>query len=538
MIGSVLSGDVIARYLRLRGYETLYVSGSDEHGTPIEVEAIKRGISPKELTDKVHTKIKNLFKRWGISFDNYTRTESEVHKEFVREFYIKVYKNGYIFEKEVELLYCTKDNLFLPDRFVEGVCPYCGYNKARGDQCENCGRLLEPVQLISPKCAICGSKPIIKKSKHWYIDLSALEDKIREYIENNKNFDDVTRRYSLSYLEKGLQPRSITRDNKWGIPAPFPGSEGKTIYVWMEAVLGYISATIECMKVRGEPDGWKRFWFDPDCRTLYFIGKDNIPFHTIILPALLMASGEHYNLPWNVASTEFLTFEKRKFSKSQKIGIWIDEALKLAPPDYWRYALLAVRPEGKDTDFSLELFVNLVNSHLNDTLGNFIHRTLSLLWNYFEGIVPEPSEFKESDIELMNKIKDTYNNIMKELEAIKIKRAIEEFMELARGGNRYLNEREPWKLYKKHPEEAKTVIYVALQVVKALAIFMMPFMPFTAEKLLTMLKIKKEGIKWSDALIHIEPGHKIGKPEPLFHKLDLLQLRKKLERIRARHEVD
>ncbi|MGC8949488.1 MAG: methionine--tRNA ligase, partial [Thermoprotei archaeon] len=284
LIGSALSADVIARYHRIRGDEVVFVSGSDEHGTPIEVEAIKRGIEPKALTDLMHEKISSLFKDWGISFDNYTRTESSTHKRFIQEFYLKVYKNGYIFDQEDTQLYCTNCQRFLPDRFVLGVCPYCGYDKARGDQCENCGHLLEPTALINPKCAICGSTPIEKTSRHWYLDLRKLEPEITEYIMNNPNFDDVTRSHSLNYMKQGLKPRSITRDNKWGIPAPFPGSEGKTIYVWMEAVLGYISATIEYFEKKGNPDAWKEWWFNKDTKTLYFIGKDNIPFHAIILP--------------------------------------------------------------------------------------------------------------------------------------------------------------------------------------------------------------------------------------------------------------
>ncbi|MGC9345772.1 MAG: methionine--tRNA ligase, partial [Candidatus Bathyarchaeales archaeon] len=340
----VLSADVVARYYRLKGEDVVMVSGSDEHGTPIEVEAVRLGISPKQLTDKNHARVVELFRKWGFSFNNYTRTENPVHKEFVQNHLMKIYNNGYIFAQETEMLYCEKCRRFLPDRFVEGKCPYCGYETARGDQCDSCGRLLEPTLLIEPYCVICRSKPVIKRTKHWYFDISRFSQKISDYISNNKQLPSSARNFSLNLIKEGLKPRAVTRDVEWGIPAPFPEA-GKTIYVWIEAVLGYVSATIEYFRNRGEPEKWKEYWFNKDAKTLYFIGKDNIPFHTIIFPALLLASHENYNLPWDVSATEFLQFKGEKASKSQKIGIWIDEALELFPADYWRYFLMATRPE-------------------------------------------------------------------------------------------------------------------------------------------------------------------------------------------------
>ncbi|MEM0377305.1 MAG: methionine--tRNA ligase, partial [Thermofilum sp.] len=289
LIGSILSADVAARYLRMKGADVVFVSGSDMHGTPIEVEALKRGVSPKDLAESNHKTIQSLFERWNISFDNYSTTESDVHKQFVHEFYDKVYKNGYVFEEVVQLYYCPNDGLFLPDRFVTGTCPYCGYEKAYGDQCENCGRLLEPTLLLNPRCSICGGTPVLRTTKHWFFDLPKLQSALEEYIKGNENLPSNAKNMSLQILKDGLRPRALTRDNKWGIPAPFPGAEDKTIYVWMEAVLGYISATIEYFRRRGEPERWKDFWLDPSTRSVYFIGKDNIPFHTLILPALLMA---------------------------------------------------------------------------------------------------------------------------------------------------------------------------------------------------------------------------------------------------------
>ncbi|RLI20462.1 methionine--tRNA ligase, partial [Candidatus Bathyarchaeota archaeon] len=447
IIGSVLSADVIARYYRLKGEEVLFVSGSDEHGTPIEVEAAKLGIHPKTLTDVNHAKVSELFRRWEISFDNYTRTESETHKKFVQDLLMKIYRNGYIFTKEAEIPYCPEEKRFLPDRFVEGKCPYCGYERARGDQCESCGRLLEPTKLVDMRCAICGAEPIIKKTKHWYFDMPKLSEKLLEYLNSNERLTGSTRNFSLRFIEEGLKARAITRDTEWGIPAPFPGAEGKTIYVWVEAVLGYISATIEYFKGKDE-SRWRDFWFDKDSRTLFFIGKDNIPFHTIILPALLMATHEDWVLPWNVSATEFLLFKGEKFSKSRRWGVWIDEALNLFPVDYWRYVLLAIRPENKDTNFTWKIFIEKVNSELNDTIGNFIHRAITFLNRYFDSKVPEPRELDTLDREMLNDLEKSVSEIERDLENIRIQSALGKIYSLAQAGNRYLNLKEPWKTFK------------------------------------------------------------------------------------------
>ncbi|HDD33810.1 MAG TPA: methionine--tRNA ligase, partial [Thermofilaceae archaeon] len=404
LIGSVLSADIAARFLRMRGAEVVFASGSDQHGTPVEVEAIKRGVDPKVLADEMHSIVKELFEKWMISFDIYSKTENPVHVKFVREFYRKVYENGYIFDDVVQLLYCPKDEIFLPDRFVEGTCPYCGYPRARGDQCDSCGRLLDPLMLIEPRCVVCGSKPVVRESRHWFFDLPKLAEKLREYIEGNPHFPDNARNMSLQMIREGLKPRSLTRDNKWGIPAPFPGSEGKTIYVWMEAVLGYVSAVKEYFERRGEPGKWREFWLDESTRSVYFIGKDNIPFHTIIFPALLMASGEGYVLPWTVASTEYLMFEGDKFSKSRGIGIWIDEALELLPVDYWRFALVALRPEVRDVNFTWKSFEEVVNSLMNDIIGNFVHRALVLVKRRFSYVIPDPEELRAVDEELLRRV--------------------------------------------------------------------------------------------------------------------------------------
>jgi len=536
LVGSVLSADVVARYYRLKGEEGVMVSGSDEHGTPIEVEAIRLGVKPKDLTDKNHARVAGLFKKWGISFDNYTRTESPVHKEFVQQHLMKIYNNGYIFTQETEMLYCEKCGRFLPDRFVEGKCPYCGHVPARGDQCDACGRLLEPTVLVEPYCVICKGKPVVKKTKHWYFDLPKFADKLAQYISENKQLPANAKNFSLNLIREGLKPRAVTRDVSWGIPAPFPGAEGKTIYVWVEAVLGYVSATIEYFRNRGNPEGWKAYWFDKNAKTLYFIGKDNIPFHTIILPALLMASREDYNLPWNVSATEFLQFKGEKASKSLRIGIWIDEALELFPPDYWRYFLIATRPETKDSNFSWELFAEKVNADLNDTFGNFVHRTLSFINRHFNSQIPEPGAFDAEDERVLKSLKEHVDDIASNFEACRLQSAANGVMSIGRLGNQYLNEKEPWNLIKRDKAKAATTMYVAAQLVKALAIVSAPIIPFTAEELWKTLNLpgSVHQQRWEETLKPLLAGHKIAEAKPLFRKIeaDEKTLDEMLEKVR------
>ena len=532
-----LSADVVARYYRLKGEDVLMVSGSDEHGTPTEVEAIKLGISPKQLTDKNHTKIVELFKRWGLSFDNYTRTENPVHKQFVQQHLMKIYDKGYIFTQETEMLYCEKCNRFLPDRYVEGKCPYCGYERARGDQCEACGRLLETTLLIGPHCAICGSSPVRRKTTHWYFDLPRFAKEIGNYISRNKQLPDNARNFSLNLVKEGLKPRAVTRDVSWGIAAPFPGAENKSVYVWVEAVLGYVSATIEYFKNSQEPDRWKRYWFDKEAKTFYFIGKDNIPFHTIILPALLLASGEGYNLPWNVSTTEFLQFKGEKLSKSQRIGIWSDEALELFPADYWRYYLMATRPETKDSNFSWEIFIEKVNADLNDTFGNFIHRTLTFISTQFNGEIPRLQTPDKDAEQTLNALKEKVEAVAGEIENCRLQSAANLMIGISRIGNQYLNEKEPWKLVKENRSKAANIFNVAAQIAKALAIVSAPVIPFAAEEIWKTLDLPGtvHEQEWDEALRPLTPGHRIAKPKPLFKKIDVNaeELERRLEKIRA-----
>ncbi|MGC8569386.1 MAG: methionine--tRNA ligase [Nitrososphaeria archaeon] len=511
----LISADYYARFLRIMGEDVVSVSGSDEHGTPIEVEAIKQGKNPKDLTDEMHSRVLEILRSFSVELDNYTRTENEVHKEFVRDFYLQLEKNGYVFKQTTVQLYCEKDRIFLPDRFVIGRCPYCGYERARGDQCENCGRLLEPTLLVEPRCAICGERPVRKETFHWFFDLPKLTEEITRYVET---LDENVKGYLKNMLEEGLRPRSITRDNKWGIPAPFAGSEGKTIYVWMEAVLGYLSGVIELERKKGERL-FEKFWMDPDTKSVYFIGKDNIPFHAIILPALLIASRKGYNLPKKISSTEFILFGQMKFSKSQHVGVWASDALGIADGEYWRYVILSLRPERGDTSFSWQEFDKLVNSDLNDKVGNYAHRVLTFVKDRFGGSVPEnlkPSEEDRAFSEAIMKLEEEFIRLNYDL---RIKDAARKFVDASELGNQYFSSQQPWSLYKSDKERASSILYTSVQSLAHIAFMMYPVAPKRSQKLASMLGITS--IEKPKGWEIIRPGTKIERVEPLFQKINL-----------------
>ena len=533
LIGSELSADVFARYLRIRGEDVVFVSGSDEHGTPIEVEATKRGVDPKVLTDEVHEKVVDVFSRFNISFDIYTRTHNPIHISFCQSFFKRIYDNGYIFERDVDQLYCVSCGRFLPDRFVLGTCPHCGYASARGDQCEACGKVLDPLELVSPICAICGSTPEIRATRHWFFDLPRLTEPLKAWVSANQHMPERVKAFTLSWIEEGLRPRAVTRDNRWGIPAPFPGAAGKTIYVWLEAVLGYISATVELGERLGRPGLWEDYWLDRECRTIFFIGKDNVPFHTIILPALLLAHGDRFVLPWSVSATEYLTYEGQKFSKSKRIGIWLDEALEILPSDYWRYYLVKMRPETADTSFKWSDFASTINSDLNDDVGNFVHRVLTFIYQFLGGVVPQPRDLDEADRRLLGKVVETLRSIDSLLLEVREKQALNELVELVREGNSYLNLKEPWKSYKTAPEQAATTLYVAAQAVGALSIILDAFLPEAAYRLRGMLRLPANvsGALRSLGGEFLAPGTRIERPEPLFRKVSERELLEKRMRL-------
>ncbi|TFF96208.1 MAG: methionine--tRNA ligase [Promethearchaeota archaeon] len=544
MIGSVLSADVFARFLRLKGDDVVFVSGSDSHGTPVAVAAKKAEEKVEKFAKENHDEIKDLFlNKWNISYDNYTITHNPTHIDFVQKFYLDIQKNGYIFEKVIKSLYCEKDNLFLPDRFVEGICPYCGAEGARGDQCDNpeCGKLLTPLELKEPKCALCGSTPEVKETKHWYMDFPKLQDELEQLIRENKIIPANARTMCLNSIKEGLPERAITRDLEWGIPAPFEGAEEKTIYVWFEAVLGYISAVKEWAEKKiKEPDRFDYYWKDKDCRTVYFIGKDNILFHLIVFPGLILAynkdksEADKLTLPYNVSSTEFLMYENDKFSKSRGIGIWIDDALELAPLDYWRFNLVYNRPEKSDASFLWSEFDNNLKL-LNDVIGNFIHRTLTFIRKQFNSKIPEQQDFDEIDKKFTESIDQISNKISELLLDFEVKKALREIVNFGREGNVYLNEKAPWHLIKDDKKAAGHVFNLCAQMVYALGLLLAPFIPETSEKILKYLNIAKplKELRWDSIKSNtMKPGHQIGKPKPLFEKLDVEEMKEKLEKLR------
>ena len=509
------------------------VSGSDEHGAPIEVEALKRGISPRQLTNTYHRIFLKTLKAFNIKFDNYTRTESPVHKTFVQDFYRRLDKHGYIYTENIILPYCENDKRYLPDRFVEGECPYCHYTPARGDQCDNCGRVLDPKDLIKPYCILCHQTPVLKESKTWFFDLPKLSDQLATYVEKNPNLPDNARNFSLAWIRDGLQPRSLTRDLSWGIKAPFKGAHNKTIYVWMEAVLGYLSATKEWAEKTGRPTVWKKYWLDPESRNVHFIGKDNIPFHVIVFPGLLLASEAGYALPWQVSSTEWVQFDGQRFSKSRKIGVWIDEALEIEDSEYWRYVLISLRPEQKDTNFTWEEFERKINTELNDVLGNFIHRTTSFITTRFAGRVPTFKRNQPQDEAITRTLRESPRLIEDSLDKFRLKEALDRIVQLAREGNRYLNENQPWHTIKSNQREAAQTLGTAVQIVATLAIELHPFLPMTASRIQKSV-LGSRRISWTYAgLTNVKPGSRIRSMQPLFHKISAQKVRDRLEQIRS-----
>jgi methionyl-tRNA synthetase len=520
----LLSADVYSRYLRLLHHEVVAVSGSDEHGTPIEVEALKAKVSPKQLADKYHAEMLSILERFGVELDNYTRTESPVHVEFVRDFYTKLYENGYVYSRKVSQLFCTEDGRFLPDRFVEGRCPHCGFESARGDQCENCGRLLEPVDLIEPKCIICGRRPVMKESEHWFFDLPSLTEDLTKYIDGNQSLPENARNFSNTWLKEGLKPRGLTRDSRWGIPAPFPGAEGKIIYVWMEAVLGYVSAVKEWAQVSGKAELFEAFWKGQDTRSVFFIGKDNIPFHTIIFPGLLIASGQGYVLPSHVSSTEFILFEGKKFSKSKRIGVWMEEAQKVGDPEHWRFALMYFRPELRDSNFSWAEFERAINSELNDVLGNFIHRVLTFIKKFFGLSVPTPGELDAESISVLRACRESWRSYVEKMDHFQIKDAVRVMLDLARRGNEYISLRQPWGQVKDRQSEAASTVYVGAQLVYTLNLMLYPFCPKSSLKLWEMLGLPGDPVSHGVGEAGETPlaaGHGILPPTPIFTKVSL-----------------
>lgn len=530
--GCYLPADIYVRYLRSKGEEVVFICGSDEHGVPITIRAQKEHTTPQEIVNKYHQILKDSFKGLNISFDVYSRTTSPLHYETAQDFFRTLYHKHVFIEKETEQFYDEQAQQFLADRYIIGTCPKCGYDKAYGDQCEKCGVTLSPEELIHPKSALTNTTPIKKKTKNWYLPLDKLQDKIARYIEDHKHWKPNVYGQCKSWLEStgGLQPRAMTRDLSWGVPVPpeIPGSEGKVLYVWFDAPIGYISATKEIL-----PDKWELYWKDKDTKLVHFIGKDNIVFHCIIFPAMLMEHGE-YILPHDVPANEFLNLEGEKISTSRNWAVWVDEYLRdfNGKSDVLRYVLCATAPETKDNDFTWKEFQTRNNSELADILGNFINRVIVLMNKFYDGKIPNAGTYAKQDMLIINAIAGAPQKIGEKIEHYKFREALFELMQLARMGNKYLADNEPWKKIKTEPEAVNTIMNISAQIVANLAILMEPFMPDTANKILSALHLPK--YQWSSAgSIHLlNAGHQIQKhPLILFEKIDDANIQQQIEKL-------
>ena len=491
LAGVYVPADIYSRYQRLQGKDVAFVCGSDEHGVAIPMKAKKEGVSPREIIDKYHQIIKVAFEEFGISFNNYSRTSAPIHHETAGEFFVKLFEQGDFLEETTAQLYDEEAGQFLADRFVTGTCPNCGYDEAYGDQCENCGTSLNATDLINPKSTLTGAVPSLKETKHWFLPLDQYEQFLTDWILVGHKADWKPNVYGQckSWIEAGLKPRAVTRDLDWGIPVPIEGAEGKVLYVWFDAPIGYISSTKEW--AAKEDKDWEIYWKDKDSKLLHFIGKDNIVFHCIIFPSMLKAHGD-YVLPENVPANEFLNLEGNKLSTSKNWAVWLHEYLKEFPDmqDVLRYVLTANAPESKDNDFTWKDFQARNNNELVAIFGNFINRVVVLTHKYFNGIVPEPNNLTSADQQTLDQLKEFPAIISDRLERYRFREASQELMNLARLGNKYLAEEEPWKVIKENESRVQTIMYVALQIAAGLTISCDPFLPFTAGKLRSMLNLK------------------------------------------------
>lgn len=552
--GAYLPPDIYARYHRMRGNKVLMVSGSDSHGTPITVGAGRAGVPPKQFFEQWHRTFLDNFRRLGISFDLFTHTDTRNHHRVAQDIFLALLEHGYLYRETQQQLYSEVESRFLPDRDVEGTCPHCGYQEARGDQCDNCGRLLDALELINPRSKSDGSTPVIRETEHYFLNLPAFSERLATWIENQEHWRPNVRHWALGMIREGLQGRPITRDLTWGIPVPLKDWEHKVLYVWFEAVIGYFSASIEWARNRGEPDAWQGWWYDPAAKGSYFVGKDNIPFHAVIWPAMLMGTGRLYsedpshrlNLPYDVPANEHLTLEGRPMSTSRNWAVWLPDYLERYDPDPLRYYLTIAAPEGRDSDFSWSEFVRRNNDELVATWGNLVNRILNFAHSRFDGRVPAPGELSEVDRTMLNQVEAAFGTVGQLLDEAKFKAALTEAFALAHTANRWLDERAPWLLIREDPEAAATVTFVALRVVDNLKTLLYPFLPFTCQALhiylgydddllgeLAIETFDEDGVT-HDALVYspaegpashwkpseLAPGQALRKPQPLFKKLE------------------
>jgi methionyl-tRNA synthetase len=532
LAGAYLPADVYVRYQRLQHRDVVYICGSDEHGVPITIAAEKQGIDPGEIVDRFHSQNIAAFEAFGMSFDYFGRTSSDIHHQTSQNFFKTLYDKGILKQKKEKQLYDPKAKMFLPDRYVKGTCPACSYPQAYGDQCEKCGASLSAAELIDPRSTISGEKPVKRETLHWFLSLGEFQDRLQTWLSGKKNWKSNVRGQVQSWLNDGLSDRAVTRDLSWGVPVPLEAARGKVLYVWFDAPIGYISATKEWALKKKSPDLWQRYWQDKETKLVHFIGKDNIVFHCIMFPAMLMAH-EDYILPDNVPANEFLNLEGNKLSTSRNYAVWLEDYLKKFPADPLRYFLAINAPETKDTDFTWKEFQLRNNGELADILGNFINRTLSFAHQRFDGQVPNVYDLDDLDRAMLSLLKKAPTTIGDFLEQFELRKAASALIDVARDANKYFNDQAPWKSRNENPEKCATTIHICLQTAHQLALLMEPFMPFSALKLWKILN--KEGAlraqHW-DQLKPLKPGHNLAAPEILFNKIEDEDIEPEIERLK------
>jgi len=534
LAGAYLPADIYVRYQRARKRDVLFICGSDEHGVPITVTAEKEQTTPQAVVDRYHALNKTAFDKFGMSFDSYSRTSLPMHYKTAQEFFTEFHRRGILREKQEKQLYCQRDRMFLADRYVEGTCPNCGYTQARGDQCENCGTWLNQVDLIDPKCKVCGQSPVVRTTSHWYFPLGDFQPRLQEYIKERSDRDgwkENVLRYCESWFKDGLQDRAVTRDLTWGVPVPVPGYESKVLYVWFDAVLGYVSSTKEWASRAGDPERWRDYWQNKTTKYVAFIGKDNVVFHCIVFPAMLMAwndgGKEQYVLPENVPANEFLNFEGQKFSKSRGWGIDLQDFLRFFPADTLRYTLAINLPESRDSDFYLKDFQARTNNELADILGNFVNRTLAFTEKSFDGTVPAARHLGKLDKEMLSQLKEFPDRISQHYERYRFRDGVIETMNLARAANKYFNDSEPWKTLKSNREQCGTTLNICLQVIRSLAILFEPVVPGLGQRIWSALNLPGSPSEagWDGAgETALTAGLTIKKPEILVTKIEDQQI--------------
>ncbi len=535
LAGCYLPADIYVRFQRLKGRDIIHICGTDENGVPITLTAEKEGVSPRVIVDRYYDDIKESFTKFGISFDNFSRTSIPLHHQTAQDFFLTIFKKGHIFPKETTQLFCPSCNRFLADRYVEGTCPNCGRTETRGDQCEECGRWLEPTSLQDPKCKVCGATPEVKKTTHWFFSLNEFQKPLEDWLSTKSDWKENVRRFCEGWFRSGLEPRSITRDLPWGVPVPLEEAKGKVLYVWFDAPIGYVTSTIEWAKNNGDPELWRDYWFSSDTRLIHFIGKDNIVFHAMVWPAMLMAHGE-YILPSEIPANEFLNIEGQAMSTSRNWAVWLPEYLDQFEPDPLRYCIAINAPETRDSDFTWRDFQARLNNELADILGNLVNRTLAFVFKYYQGTVPRRRRLGSAETELLGQIEETGREVGELLETFNVKKALRRAMDLAKEGNRYFDHSKVWETRDKEPERCETSLSVLLQLVNGLSTFMEPFLPFTAEKIRGMLNT--EAVTWEQAAGYPVPeGLVLGEPQILFEKVEDETIRLQKGKLGKKEEV-